>query len=291
MTLISVIFVLIAERMGVHSKYWLASFYTSAFFGKVSELGWLSRSSSNAAYAGVVLIPSIILLIIVNAIDNSFLSLILNTAILMVCIGCPMIREAYKCYLQAANRGDIQACSMYARELDDGEGDLSSFAHNLVWANYQHYAAVIIWFVILGPAGAVMYVLARTGLEKIQSNDTSAVETETKTDLENNEAYEYESSASKLMHILDWVPVRITALGLLLVGHFSRAMPIWLEHFAEINISAKSLLRDVTKAAEEIEPEEDDCTEEPCTLVRLAKRNIMFLVVVISLLSMTGIVS
>lgn len=276
MTLISVIFVLIAERMGVYSKYWQASFYTSAFYGKLADIGWLSNSSSRVGYAAVVLVPSIVLLILVNAIDNSFLKLIVNTAILMVCLGCPAIRAAYKCYLQAANRGDIQACSMYAQEIGDEGEDLSVFAHNLVWLNYQHYAAIIIWFVFLGPAGSVLYILARTGLEKTNS--------------EENEQAEYQSSANRLMYILDWIPVRITALGLLLVGHFSRAMPIWLEHFADLNISAKMLLINVTRAAEEVEPEEDDCTEEPCTLVRLAKRNIMFLVAVISLLSISGLI-
>ena len=276
MTLISVIFVLVAERIGVHSKYWQASYYTSAYYAKLAELGWLSQSSSRLRYAAIILIPAIILLIIVNLIDSSLLKLIVNTAILMVCVGCPAIRAAYKCYLQAANRGDIQACNMYATEIGDEGDDFDTFAYNLVWLNYQHYAAVIIWFVFLGPAGAVMYVLARAGLENANS--------------EQSEQSDYESSASRLMYILDWIPVRITALGLLLVGHFSRAMPIWLEHFADLNISAKMLLRDVTNAAEEIEPDEDDCTEGPCTLVRLAKRNIMFLVVVISLLSISGLI-
>ena len=43
-----------------------------------------------------------------------------------------------------------------------------------------------------------------------------------------------------------------------------------------------------SKKAEEIEPDENDCTEEPCTLVRLAKRNVMFLLVIIALLTMSG---
>ena len=28
---------------------------------------------------------------------------------------------------------------------------------------------------------------------------------------------------------LDWLPVRITAFGYMFVGHFSKAMPTWLE--------------------------------------------------------------
>ncbi|MGY0562495.1 MAG: beta-lactamase regulator AmpE, partial [Paraglaciecola chathamensis] len=40
--------------------------------------------------------------------------------------------------------------------------------------------------------------------------------------------------------------------------------------------------------AEEIEPDERDYTEEPCTLVKLAKRNILFLMAVISGLTLGG---
>ena len=94
--------------------------------------------------------------------------------------------------------------------------------------------------------------------------------------------------ADKLMALLDWLPVRITALGFLLVGHFSRALPIWLHHFTGLNTPAKTVLCEVAKAAEDIEPDENDCTEEPCTLVRLAKRNVLFLVVFISVLSLSG---
>ena len=82
--------------------------------------------------------------------------------------------------------------------------------------------------------------------------------------------------------------MRITSLGFLLVGHFSRALPIWLGHFFAVNLSAKKLLVDVTQAAEEIEPDERDYTEEPCTLVKLAKRNILFLMAVISGLTLGG---
>ena len=51
MTLISVIFVLVAERMGVHSKYWQASYYTTTFYAKLADLGWLSPSSGRFRYA------------------------------------------------------------------------------------------------------------------------------------------------------------------------------------------------------------------------------------------------
>jgi AmpE protein len=73
-----------------------------------------------------------------------------------------------------------------------------------------------------------------------------------------------------------------------LVGHFSRAFPTWLGYLPDPAVQAKTLLLAVSKQAEEIEPDENDCTEEPCTLVRLAKRNVMFLLVIIALLTLSG---
>ena len=189
----------------------------------------------------------------------------------MICVGCPALRATYKCYLQAANRGDMQACSMYADQLGHDAHSQGSFGQNLIWLNYQHYAAVVIWFAAFGAAGSVLYVLARGFSQKLEESE-----------------HPLAGQANSLMAIIDWVPVRITALGFLLVGHFSRALPIWIGYLPDPSISAKQLLADVSKAAEEVEPDENDCTEEPCTLVRLAKRNVMFILVIISLLTLSG---
>lgn len=271
MTLISLIVVLLAERMAIQSRYWQANFYTSKLFDQLQRRDIIKPEMLSATFIAIIALPSLMLFILLQQIDSSFLRLIIDTAILLVCVGCPALREIYKNYLQAANRGDFQASSMYANQLGHEVDSPATFGQMLVWLNYQHYAAVIIWFALLGPAGCVLYVLSRALHERTieQQQDSQPI-------------------SHKIMHVLDWIPVRVTALGLLLVGHFSNALPIWLSHFANVQVPAKTLLCEVARAAEEIEPDDSDCTEEPCTLVRLAKRNVMFLVVVISILSLTG---
>ncbi|MDO6695012.1 beta-lactamase regulator AmpE [Aliiglaciecola sp. 3_MG-2023] len=271
MTLISLIVVLMAERIATQTKYWRESFYNGIYQNFLTRKGIFSEDMTSITFLAVVLIPAFFILVLLNSVDNSLIRLILDTAILMVCIGCPKLREIYKCYLQAANRGDFQACSLYADQLGHSGDSPRSFGQALVWLNYQHYAAVIIWFAILGPAGAVMYVIARSS--------TEAYKNEYQQDL---------TIAEQLMAVLDWLPVRITTLGLLLMGHFSKALPIWLTYLFDLSISAKEMLCSVADAAEEVECDKSDYTEEPCTLVRLAKRNVMFLVVLISVLSLSG---
>ncbi|WJG10205.1 beta-lactamase regulator AmpE [Aliiglaciecola sp. LCG003] len=271
MTLISLIVVLFAERVATQSQYWQADFYLTKFHRFIHKRSLLDANTSDLVYLAIILIPALLLFVLLQAIDSNFLRLIIDSAILMVCIGCPSLRATYKCYLQAANRGDFQACSMYADQLGHSGDSPSSFGQMLVWLNYQHYAAVIIWFAALGPAGSLLYVLARSTQQWLSEQQDMQL-----------------PIADKLMAVLDWLPVRITALGFLLVGHFSRALPIWLHHFAGLQTPAKTVLCEVAKAAEDVEPDENDCTEEPCTLVRLAKRNVLFLVVFISVLSLSG---
>ena len=271
MTLISLLLVLAIERVARLNRYWQADTYFSHYQALLTQRGWLGGQHNIYLLACLAVIPALLLFLLLQIMDSNLVSFIISTAVLMVCVGCPALRSTYKSYLQAANRGDLQACSLYAEQLGHDDSSSTSFGQNLVWLNYRHYAATLLYFVAFGAPGAVCYVLARSLHNYLQQQQDTAA-----------------AQAGQLMHIVDWLPVRITALGFLLVGHFSRAFPVWLSHFPDPAIEAKTLLVEVSRAAEEVEPDEHDCTEEPCTLVRLAKRNLMFMLVIISLLTLSG---
>jgi AmpE protein len=271
MTLISLLLVLLVERVTTKSQYWQAGFYADKYLHSIESRGWFNSSSKSWILALVILVPVIVVYLVVQRFAGGLLELVISTAILMVCVGCPTIRATYKCFLQAANKGDLKACNMYEDEISGDDKDNFSFGLNLVWQNYRYYTAVILWFAACGAAGAIMYILVREmGLRLSDGNQQVA------------------NQVKRLLNIVDWVPVRMTALGFLLVGHFSRAFPTWLGYLPDPAVEAKTLLLHVSKKAEEIEPDENDYTEEPCTLVRLAKRNVMFLLVIIALLTLSG---
>jgi AmpE protein len=90
---------------------------------------------------------------------------------------------------------------------------------------------------------------------------------------------------------VDWLPVRITSFGYMFVGHFSKAMPVWLENCFDFNKPTHQILIDVAVKSEDILVEEHDCTAEPCLLVRLAKRNALLVLAVIAVLTLTGVLS
>ena len=77
----------------------------------------------------------------------------------------------------------------------------------------------------------------------------------------------------------------------MLVGHFSKALPVWLESFFEIKKPADQILGDVAKKSEDMMIDNQDCTAEPCLLVRLAKRNLLLLLAVVAVLTLSGVIS
>lgn len=271
MTIISLLLVLLVERVTTKSQYWQFEFYFHKYMQSASAYQGNEENTRTWWWLAIIILPVVLVYFLVQQLSNGLLELVLSTAILMVCVGCPAVRATYKCFLQAANRGDIEACALYADQIGDPDDTIENFGRNLVWQNYLHYAAVILWFTALGASGALLYVLARETFKQLKATQHPST-----------------ADARVLMHILDWVPVRITALGFLLVGHFSRAFPTWLGHLLDPQITAKTLLLNVAKQAEEIEPDKNNCAEEPCTFVRLAKRNVMFILVAIALLTLSG---
>lgn len=285
MILLSLLLVLGLERVFVKSDWWRFTFYTNAYHRFVSDKGWLNDDTDSTTIAIFALLPAM-LFVVLTSLTNDLLTFILQTLVLMVCVGCQALRNTYKCFLNAANRGDLEACSLYTEQLGhctkfDCEEDFSprgqgkSFGQHMLWLNYQHYAAVMMWFVALGAPGAMAYVLLREWHEMYCQENLGRAKT-----------------LGQILFVMDFVPVRITSLGLLLVGHFSRALPVWLGYLADIKARPEIILTRVASQAEMTADDraarEQDASYEPKLLVKLAKRNIMFLLVVTSVLTLSG---
>jgi AmpE protein len=150
--------------------------------------------------------------------------------------------------------------------------DCASLGLTLVWYNFRYYCAVLFWFVCLGPAGAVLYCMTR---ESVDDDDEAIAEILPPAELQ------------KLLHILDWLPARICSAGYLLIGNFSKAASIWLSYLLDFTSAAKALISDISHAAENIEAKECSIVE-PATMVKLAKRNILFFLALVALLTLYG---
>ncbi|CAD5262576.1 AmpE protein [Alteromonas sp. 38] len=286
MILMSLLLVLSLERLITKTPVWHIERYAAAYQNWLNERKWLEEDTPSVAFYLYMLLPALAIGLIEYWLFGAFLTFIEQSVVLFLCIGCPVLRATYKCFLNAADRGDLQACSMYTDQLghcgskraSDGTAmaEGKSFGQHLTWLNYQHYAAVMLWFIAFGAPGAVFYCFSRSATERFCASQ-----------------HPLSMAAGKLMFALDFIPVRVTAFGMLMMGHFSRALPEWLKDVLSLNISAYDLLTRVSSKAEMLTAEEykaqtENAAVEPKVLVKLAKRNVIFLLVITSALTVIG---
>jgi AmpE protein len=256
-----------------------------------------------------IAIPVIACDLLLELVDDGLLYLVFSTLILIISFGCVKARQCYKDYLLSAFRGEPTTCELHHSQLQqDTSSAPMSFGQLLVWLNYRYFIAIMIFFVVFGPAGALFYRLLVTMNESPEIFEN--VTKEESVDIESDEANINKNTKSKaeatpidlveknktlllkdILFWVDWLPVRLVAFGYMLVGHFSKAMPIWLENFFDINKKPNQILISVAQKSEDFMVDPEDCTAEPCLLVRLAKRTLLLCLAVISVLILTGILN
>jgi len=303
MSLLSLLIALAAER-SLSAQMWHFNFYYQHYLHFFSKN--FTAKQGSAASAVFIILPVVVTYLLLEIIDNGVLQLLLSTLILIVCFGCTTTRNSYKSYLHSAFRGEDTTTEMHHQQLlTDKNLPQMGFGQALIWLNYRYYIAIMLFFVVFGAAGAVFYRLLTTVIEQQKIEKTgSSIET-CDEHMQQNVAQEDESHDSQktpdlhqgcqnhhdVLFWLDWLPVRIATFGYMFVGHFSKAMPVWLESLFDNKKPTHQVLIDVAQKSEDIMVNEEDCTAEPCLLVRLAKRNVLLVFAVISILTLAGLLN
>lgn len=272
MTLIYLLLALLAERLISKPDNCHGNFYIDKYISWLERKQYLNTTTTASVMWMLWLLPGALFTVALMMLNSGLIDFVATIFVLFLAVGCPELRNTYKCYLQAANRGDIQACDMYTQQLGLASYEPRSFGQHLIWLNYQRYAAPMIMFVVLGVFGVIAYGCLRALHGYSQANNLQA-----------------QPALAKILHVIDWVPIRITAFGFLLVGHFSRALPKWISLLFDTNKHAKLVLAEVATAAEDVTCADDDITTEPTTLVQLAKRNVLFILSVVAVLTLSGL--
>lgn len=322
MTLISMLLALIIERLAVRSDAWQASPYCQAYLKLTANSGLSKLAGHKLGRYLWILLPGILVALLLLLMDNRLLTLVVNTLVLLVGIGCWHYRQRYKQYLNAQERGDDEAAFLAMQQIrhdsrstvEDSNGLL------LVWLNFRYYAAVVFWFLLLGAFGVITYALLRylneqTGLEtataaEMTANTEPLADTET-ADVEPVVAEAAESADEQargadavftqeapvavnkdavhyLLHWADWFPARLFGLGFALVGHFSRASNALLGYFLDFSANNQQVVTDVAKAAEPITETPLQPVDDTSAMVQLAKRNMLFFLAFTAILTLSG---
>ncbi|MBV2130540.1 regulatory signaling modulator protein AmpE [Arsukibacterium indicum] len=294
MTLISMLLALIIERLAVRSDAWQAKRYVRSYlkFSLNTPLAKLARHQLGQYLW--LLLPGAVVTLVLCLIDSRLLTLIVNTLVLLVGIGCWHYRQLYKQYLNAQERGDAEAAHLTMEQIryDSGSSmEQHSYGQTLVWLNFRYYAATAFWFLVLGAFGVITYVLLR----ELQEPATVA-ETETaQGSAEDAPAYaelQPDSAGPDAVHYLtfwaQWLPTRLFGIGFALVGYFSRASNTLLAYFMDFSTDNEQVLTEVAVAAEPLEPEQINTVDESSAMVQLGKRNMLFFLALVAVLTLSG---
>ncbi|ALU43189.1 beta-lactamase regulator AmpE [Pseudoalteromonas rubra] len=291
MMLISIIIALVIERLGARSEHWQIDFYMGKY------LTWSKHQLRNKGGFGSdpgvmiwLILPTVLVAMVYHLSDFIIFQLVLNVLILLVCFGCGRYRRLYKGYLNALTRGDSEAVTLYAlqmgQERTESERNGETFGQTLVWINFQHYCAVMFWFVVLGAPGAVLYATVRylvITLTERQEDDLPE-----QVALLRGTLGEQTQRFSRLLFWIDWLPARVASFGYLIIGNFTKGTGCWLKYLLDFDTPNRRVVSDIALAAEQIEQQFFGCTYEATCMMRLVKRNILFFLVLTALLTLFG---
>ena len=158
------------------------------------------------------------------------LGLAVNVVALYFLMGFRRFSHAISAIVAALQAGDLAAARRSLAAWRGGDaGDLGSseiarlaIERGLVDA-YRQVFAVLFWFVLLpGPAGAVLYRAAALLADEWQGPQPGV---EPSPLVQSRGAFG--RPARVLLDLLDWVPVRLTALAFAVVGDFEDAIACW----------------------------------------------------------------
>lgn len=271
MVLIALLIALSVERL-YHSPAFLHwSFYLERWQGWSSARLKDEKWDSEPLQLVLLLIPALAVGFLVVLLNNLMVTFIVSILSLLLAINCEPAREEYKAYLKAANRGDEKGIVEHQKALTEfaGRHQPLQLSDSLIWINYRQYIAVMFYFVLFGSFGALVYATLRYA-EQQQSEQDPA------------------KPWQQLLWYADWIPARLAGFGLLVVGHFSRALPVWFQHSLNPQTDPDTLLFNVAQKAEDNPQHPDDRTEHISCQLRLMRRQQIFWVCVIAALTLWG---
>jgi len=155
---------------------------------------------------------------------NSVLALLWNIAILYLALGFRQFSHFYSDVMLALRAADLararvilgQWSGASMQELSVNEAARVAIEMGLI-RSHRHVFGVMAWFVAVGPVGAIGYRLAALLSDRWGDGQDAATTS-------------FGHFAKRAFEIIDWLPVRLTAISFAVAGNFMGAVECWREH-------------------------------------------------------------
>ncbi|KGI76766.1 hypothetical protein [Oleiagrimonas soli] len=215
---------------------------------KYRRHGWFHRwtehhaDSDGATFVAWTLLPPLILCAVVSIVLSQ---IPLMTALWGLFAGCVLayslgprdLERDIDAVLKAGDRDSRLAAAQSLRATDDAAPlpfTAPCLVEAAVWAGLRRRFAVIFWFLLLGPTGALGYRLVRLLLVDPPEgeDDTDAGETSTPA--------RGRAAARRLGELLDWPAAHLMVLAMALVSDFDAVTRAWREWHADAGNAARN---------------------------------------------------
>ena len=281
MTLFTTLLVLIVERLFKLGEHWQLDHRVEAFFRRIKHFSMMRT-------VGMTLIAMGLTFLLLRAVHGLLFNVPLLVAWILIgllCIGAGKARLHYHAYLQAAARDDAHAREAMASELTlihgvppdcDEREFLRELQNALLWNNFRFYLAPLFWLIVGGPWGPVTlvgYAFFRAWQSWLARYQTPH--------------QRLQSGIDAILHVLDWIPVRLAGVVYALLGHGEKALPAWFASLADLHTSQYQVLTRLAQFSLAREPHTDK-VETPKAAVSMAKKTSFVVVVIIALLTIYG---
>jgi AmpE protein len=281
MTLFTTLLVLIVERLFKLGEHWQLDHRVEAFFRRIKHFSMMRT-------VGMTLIAMGLTFLLLRALHGLLFNVPLLVAWILIgllCIGAGKARLHYHAYLQAASHDDAHAREAMVSELTlihgvppdcDEREFLRELQNALLWNNFRFYLAPLFWLIVGGPWGPVTlvgYAFLRAWQSWLARYQTPH--------------QRLQSGIDAILHVLDWIPVRLAGVVYALLGHGEKALPAWFASLADLHTSQYQVLTRLAQFSLAREPHTDK-VETPKAAVSMAKKTSFVVVVIIALLTIYG---
>ncbi|MYM64719.1 regulatory signaling modulator protein AmpE [Pseudomaricurvus sp. HS19] len=273
----------------------------------VQRDGWLNEWFATARVrlgAGVpgwvvqVLLPVVLLWLVMFLLSrvSAWLVLLASVPVILWSLGRGELKASLLQYCDASRRQDNESGAIYACRLGANVGRVEDWAalnHEVLlrtaYMGLERWFVVIFWFLVLGPAGAVLYrVAALSGAEPAASGEE---EGETCGAVE-DPGNEWQQLSHRLCWLLEWPVVRLLGLTFALSGNFSGALGNWRQWLWDVEKSSAEAMSFAVLGALNINSSEltrEHINEQELeALIPLLRRSLLLWICALAVLSLMG---